>query len=204
MKSSFVSRTVFGSLLAIGALASSSPIQASPDRISEGQAQAVLQAFGSGGLAILGNQAVRAGTPADSEVQASIRPFAGSLFDGRHYCAEDWHVIMTTVAAGGDRTYSRQEAGAELDPTTVSFELDSNPLASSRTAIKWLVNPEMFGREVGYYFQQGAVLAPSELTIGGHTAAMSVFSPGTGTYASQITFYIDAPGSGACVEAQPI
>jgi hypothetical protein len=49
------------------------------DRISQGQAEAVLNAGATGGSAILNRSGgVLRGAPADNEVRAAIRPYKGS------------------------------------------------------------------------------------------------------------------------------
>jgi hypothetical protein len=69
-----------------------------PERVSRGQAEAVLNAGPSGGSAIRNRSGgVLRGAPADNEVRAAIRPYEGSKWDGRHFCAEDWHLLV----AGG-------------------------------------------------------------------------------------------------------
>ena len=93
-----------------------------PSRINRGDAEAVLNAFGNGGWVILlhSGEAAEA-APADwFGSHGSIRPFQGSPWDGRHFCAEDWHVILMALIAGGDASYSHDQARADLDPVAVA------------------------------------------------------------------------------------
>src|SRR4029450_4709 len=96
---------------------------ANPSRVTRGDAQAVLNAFPNAGRIIRRNEVARFNTPADPEVKATIRPFSGSIFDGRHYCVEDWHVIVVAEIAGGDHSFSEQDRRARLKPSTLTFTL---------------------------------------------------------------------------------
>jgi hypothetical protein len=170
------------------------------DRVSRGEAQAVLNAFPSAGRIIRRKQTVIRGAPADPGFKASIRPFPGTVFDGRHYCAEDWHVIVVAEIDGGDRSYSRQDADSFLGQVTVSFRLDSNPLLSDRSSIRRFGDPGSFvpGWQEAYFFQQGTLMEPSSLTVGKHTVSYTETSP-SGVYTEGIDFFIDPAGQGACV-----
>ena len=54
--------------------------------ITQGDAQAVFQAFGNGERVILQHSSVAEGAPADDfGSHGSIRPFAGSPWDGAHF-----------------------------------------------------------------------------------------------------------------------
>ena len=74
-----------------------------PGRIKRGDAEAILNAFGAGGLVILRNRGETAeAAPVDFLVSnGSIRPYRDSPCDGRHFCAEDWHVILVGWVHGG-------------------------------------------------------------------------------------------------------
>jgi hypothetical protein len=92
-----------------------------------------------------------------------------------------------------------QTSRAELDATTIRLVLDGEELETQRTAIKQFVEvPEdLGGAEEAYYFQQGAIKAPGDLSVGTHTFAFTATFPG-GSEGSQSTFVIDAPGTGTC------
>jgi hypothetical protein len=168
----------------------------SGNRVSQGDAEAVLQAAPTGGGAIRSHGIVNPSAPADIELRASIRPFSGTVFDGRHYCAEDWHVILLADFEGGDNSFTEQDARAIMDGITFDFFLDGTPLATNRLPIKRFLAPQQFF-ETAYYFQQGVVLPPSGLTVGSHTVGVSVTDP-RGNITDQVTIHIDAPGTGAC------
>ena len=97
-----------------------------------------------------------------------------------------------------DESHTIQQAKDELAATTVQHVLDGVELDTERTAIRRM--PEQPGglEEVEAFFQQGKVVAPSELSVGSHTLAYTATSP-AGSEGSQTTFTIDAPGTGACL-----
>jgi len=77
--------------------------------------------------------------------------------------------------------------------------LDGVPLGLEQTAVKRFLrvgaSPE------AYDSQWGLVMAPSDLTVGSHTLDV-VATNAAGTvveYADGITFFVDAPGTGACL-----
>jgi hypothetical protein len=177
------------------------PAQATTTRITQGDAHAVLEAFGGGGFAILQHSKVAQGAPADYYgSHGAIHPEAGSPWDGAHFCAEDWHVIDIADIEGGDASFTRTDAARIMDGLNVSFTLDGAALPSTRTAIKRFLDPGLFGLQAAYYFQQGQILSPADLSVGSHQAGLTITdSAGLQNYQSGITFFIDAPGTGACV-----
>lgn|SRR5215217_7597416 len=162
--------------------------------VTRGDAQAVLEAFPNAGRIIRSHQIVQANSPADPELKASIRPFSGSPFDGRHYCVEDWHVIVVAMITGGDRSFSEQDAIADLRQFTLAFTLDG----TERGPVKRFLDPTPFGLEEAYFFQQGALLSPSELSVGSHSVSYTEDSP-LGHYEDGITIFIDPAGEGGCL-----
>jgi hypothetical protein len=119
---------------------------ASATRVSRGDAEAVFHAFGGGGRVILNNNATDTGAPADSDVAAAIRPFSGTIFDGRHYCAEDWHVILIANISGDSPTWSLQEATEELDSIATQFTLDGSELSTSQNGHQAILGARVAGR----------------------------------------------------------
>jgi len=82
----------------------------------------------------------------------------------------------------------------------VSFTLDGAPLPTTRTAIKRFLNPGQFGLQVAYYFQQGQIMSPADLSVGSHRLEVTIVdASGQQNFQDGITFFIDAPGTGACV-----
>jgi hypothetical protein len=83
----------------------------------------------------------------------SIRPFAGSQWDGAHFCAEDWNVILVADIEGGNSSFKENDAERSMDGVDISFSLDNTALPTTRTAIKRISSPELFGLQVAYYFE---------------------------------------------------
>jgi hypothetical protein len=173
-----------------------------PRRIKRGDAQAVLNAFGTGGRVILRKRGETAeASPADFfGSHGSIRPFRGSPWDGRHFCAEDWHVILIAFIDGGDSSFGHQQAEAALDPVTISFTLDGAPLDTTRTPIKPFHDAQAFDLERAWYFQEGRIMSPDDLSVGQHELSVRFTDPSSGLDETDgITFFIDAAGTGACL-----
>jgi hypothetical protein len=185
-------------ILVAMSLVASSPAGANPPRVTQGDVQALFQAFENGGWAILLHSPPAQGAPADANIRGEIRPLP--FHDGRHYCVEDWHIIVVAIVDGGDASFGYQDAEARLDPVMVSFTLDGVPLPTTRTVIKPFLAAELFGLERAYAFQEGRIMAPSDLSVGSHQLVSTiVFSPGEPPEVREITFFVDAPGTGACL-----
>ena len=107
-------------LMVVGGSAS-----AATDRVTRGEAEAVLQGYGTGGQVLRANGATVTGAPADVGETATIRPFES----GRHYCAEDWHVVVVALIDGGDTSYTHEVATAFLGTVSLEFTLDGAPLS---------------------------------------------------------------------------
>jgi hypothetical protein len=157
------------------------PAQAASVRVTESEANKALRTFGSSSEAV-------------------ILPLSGTPSDGRHYCAEDWHTVVIAWVEGGDASFTKKDAAVILDAISLSFTLDGLPLASERTKIKSVPDPSQFGFINAYFFNQGRVLSPDELAVGQHQLSVSIIdSSGTPLLVDQITFFIDAAGTGACL-----
>jgi hypothetical protein len=160
--------------------------------VTHGDAQAVLQAFGNGGRAVIQHSHVAEGAPADFfGSHGSIRPFSGSPWDGAHFRHDDWHVILIADIEGGDASFQHEDAVTIMDSLAVTFTLDGAALPTTRTAIKRFLNPEPFGLDTAYYFQEGRIMSPAELAPGSHTLSVTI-SGLSETFQDQITFFIDA------------
>ena len=173
-----------------------------PRRITRGDAEAVLNAFGTGGRVILRNGKTAEAAPADFfGTHGSIRPFRNSSWDRGHFCAEDWHVILIAWFEGGDASFTFEQARAALDPVINSFILDDAPLQTTRTSISRFLNPEPFGFDEAYYFQEGRIMSPADLSVGQHQLSLTSTDDTSGhrIFRSSITFFIDAAGTGACL-----
>ena len=183
-------------LVAVSLLAGS-PAGANSPRVTRGDAEAIFQAFPNGGWAVRLHSPTTQGAPADVNIRGQIRPLP--VADGRHFCAEDWHVILLALVFGGDASFTRQDAEAIANTVTVSFTLDGAPLPTTRTAIKPFLGAEQFELEKAYAFQQGRIMAPTDLSVGSHHLVVTITEPGFPTDVGEITFFIDAPGTGTCL-----
>jgi hypothetical protein len=168
------------------------------NRVTRGDAEAVLHA-GAAGVVVKGHGGVVRGAPADNEVRAAIRPYPGTIWDGHHFCAEDWHLLAAAWFVDFNESRTIQQAKDELAATTIQLVLDGTELATERTAIRRMPEqPEGSEEAEGFYFQQGIIVAPGDLSVGSHTFAFTVMFPG-GSEDGQSTFIIDSPGTGACL-----
>lgn len=182
-------------VLVVVSLLAGSPAGANSPRITRGDVEAIFQATPNGGWAVLLHSPTGQGAPFDAQDRGAIRPL--SFNDGRHYCAEDWHVILLASVVGGDASFTRPEAEAILNTVMLSFTLDGAPLPTTRTAVKRFLNPEPDER--AYAVQEGRIMAPSDLSVGSHQLAVTISEPGFPTEVLEITFFVDAPGTGACL-----
>jgi hypothetical protein len=159
-------------------------------RVSRGEAEAAFHARVTGGFH-------GRGAPDDPDQQVIIRPF---FEDGRHYCVEDWHALVTALAVdeANDGVTNVGKAKALLDPVVMTFVLDGAPLATTRQPVKPRLEDSP---PKEYVLVQGRVVSPGELAAGSHTLAVTVendpVTPGVNVYTSQ--FFIDAAGMGACI-----
>jgi hypothetical protein len=180
--------------------------------VRKGDAEAVLQAAGGAGRVINRTFTAEFGNPADVGLRATIRPFSNPNlpFNQRHYCVDDWHVIVVAEISGGPGNFSHQDAASELDPVTITFTLDGTPLDNTtRTSIRHFADPGPFAAQFGlvwdkgFYFQEGRIMSPDELAVGQHTLSFTAVSP-SGQDQDSITFFIDPAGQGACVQTPPV
>ena len=117
---------------------------------------------------------------------------------GRHYCVEDWHVIVVAMITGGDRSFSEQDAIADLSQFMLAFTLDGAELPTDRGPVKRFLDPAPFGFEGAYFFQRGALLSPSELSVGSHSVSYTEDGP-LGHHEDGITIFIDPAGEDGCL-----
>jgi hypothetical protein len=140
-------------------------------------------------------------------LEHSIRPLP--LWEGRSYCATDWHLLVIANGIGvleGEPKISRQEGVAFLTPVSVDLFLDGALLTNTeRTPIKRLVQSlavidgafaVIFD---GWWDQTGAFFGPGELAVGPHTLSATFSGPDGVDPVGPITFFIDAAGTGSCI-----
>lgn len=179
---------VTGAALLAMALVGTAPAEANSVRVTHGDATSLFEAFGNGGWAILNHNPTQMGAPSDAQLRGSIRPLAGTPWDGRHFCELDWHVILLAVI---------EDTKAQAAASAVDFMLDGAPLASSRTAVKRYLGQG--AQPPLWYVNDGAIMSPSRLAVGVHTVSIdAIFADGF-EFASQIPIFIDTAGTGACL-----
>lgn len=175
-------------------------VQADSGRITEGDVQAVLQAFMTGGRTVVSNSSETAGfhaAPADFlGSNGAIMPFAP--WDNQHICVSDWHVLLIGLFDGGDTSYTRQDTSNHLSQLELSFTLDGDLLQTTRTAIKRFHNPAPFLLEEAYGFQVGSIMAPGDLEVGEHVFEVDLIDPIYGDDQFNITFFVDDASSMIC------
>jgi len=194
-----ISFTIF-SVMLIVATALPYSVRAGTDRITRGDVESVLNAFTTGGRVILSQQSGTAGldaAPADFQgSNGAIRPF--SAWDGMHVCVEDWHVLLISEFDGGDKSYNMQDAKNYLSQLSTAFYLDGNLMQTTSTPIKRFLNPGQFGLDKAYGFSTGAIMAPGDLQVGGHTFEVHIADPVYGDADLAISFYVDDASSPTC------
>ena len=187
--------------VAVVSLSGSPAVLANSSRITRGDVEAVFNAFITGGRTILfhGQVKVVEGAPADFRgSHGAIRPLSQSAWDGKHFCVEDWHVILLGFIDGGDKSYTMKDAIANESQLVISFTLDGVLLVSEQTPIKRFLEPQVTGLDEAYGFQAGRIMSPDELTVGTHALSFAVHDPVYGDFADGIEFSIDPSNSVAC------
>jgi hypothetical protein len=159
------------------------PAQAASTRITQSDIKQVFQGVGTADF--YGDR-------------GAIRPLAGSPWDGTHFCAADWHVVLLTWTEVGDASFTKRDAERIFSGISLSFVLDGASLPTTRTATKRVEDPERYGAEEGWFFNQGRIMSPADLSVGQHELHVTIGIP-SGTFEDGITFFIDPAGTGACV-----
>jgi hypothetical protein len=181
------------------------PAMAGPGRITRGDVEAVLEAFPTGGRVVLfqaGDTAEFHAAPADwLGSRGAIRPYGP--WDGGHFCVDDWHVLLLGFTAGGDQSFSRQDAEELFSPMSLSFTLtiDGVPvvLDTVRTAVKPVLAWDEFDWDNVYGFQEGRIMSPDELGVGEYILTVVWEFAGSSVELSS-QFFIDPSDSPTCTE----
>jgi hypothetical protein len=164
-------------------------------RVTQGDAEAIFQATGGKGATLLHSPTLE-GAP-DQDPLGRIGPFGAA--NGRHFCSLDWHLINANIGTYGPYNV----AAPELNGLEVTITLDGSDLQLSTTAVK-RADPQAsllnFGSSDVYFRDFGSILSPDALAVGTHTVSIVLFDPSNGEVdTGGATFYVDAPGTGACV-----
>jgi hypothetical protein len=179
--------------------------------VTQGDVRAQFEGGDGAGLVVI----LRTGLPGAAVAapanlfEHSIRPFG--LWNGRHYCDTDWHLLVFAeieAALEGEPRTTREQGVAVLERRSVDLYLDGTRLTNTqRTSIRQFIQglaiqDDGTFREVshGWWFQTGAFFRPGELPVGPHTFSTTTTEPGTPDFVNgPITFHIDAAGTGSCV-----
>jgi hypothetical protein len=178
-------------LVAIAALATAALVAPlALAAVTRGEAQAVLNGYPTAGRTIFFQGSERSnGAPARGA--AEIRPFAGTPWDGAHYCKDDWHAIVAAWFDGneiGGPQSTVPEIRDRLAQVTVSYTLNGNPLETTRTAIRPFLHTSHLGLEDAFAFQQGTVI---KFAPGTYTLVVHFSDPVFGDFDTGITIYVD-------------
>jgi len=171
--------------IAVGFPAAPVAAQTAANRVTKAQATAVFRSLAP-----------------DNPPRVKIVPFAGSIYDGTHYCSLDWHTIMFTFVDGPSVSkpdVTRKDVKAAFDATTAAFTLDGTLLVTSQTPLTKLPDPARFGLTDGWFVNVGRVMSPESLSIGPHEIGVTIDDAANPAFSDGITFFIDAPGTGACL-----
>lgn len=172
------------------------------DRVTKGDARAVFEAFGGGGWMIRLNAGTMEGAPADFMADGIARTSPMTAYNGKHYCALDWHVISVAIVEGNTPGESLNNSvfRDRIAARRVEFTLDGAPLETERTSTRRIHNPEFRGFTEAFYAQEGRIMAPQDLSVGMHTLKAIGDKVGSPLITiGSITFVVDAPGTGRCV-----
>jgi hypothetical protein len=179
--------------VALGTLLSGTGVVAASGNVTKGDVEAALQSWDTGFRAAFLIGGTLAAGPVEAFLRARIPPLPG----GRHYCVDDWHLVQVAWVTGGDASFTRQDALLDLSGITNTFLLDGHTLPLQQTPVVRRVVPT-FG-DIDYGFSVGSILSPSDLAVGEHTLVWQVTFPDD-AFQTEDTFYIDASGTGACVQ----
>jgi hypothetical protein len=188
--------------LVVFAFVPRSQASAASGRVTKGDVESILKtdAPGSAG-AILAHKNPVPGF--EDFPLAAITPL--SFHDGTHYCVDDWHVVRITVSQVVDNVFffTKEQAIADLEATTITLTLDGVSLPLTQTPIVKLnaADQKLFGLPgPAWAFQTGSILSPADLGVGDHTAGIVATDPVFGTFTDSSTFTVDPSGTGVCLQ----
>lgn len=170
-------------------------VLADSGRITRGDVEGAFRTWNGGLRALRFISGVVVAAPIEGFQHGAIHPL---LSDGKHYCAEDWHVVLAGWITGGDQSFTYQDAVANLSGIEDTFILDGVMLSTTQTSIVLRVEAGAFEEEYGFIV--GSILSPSDLSVGEHSLTWLVAFPGEPQFeVTTITFYVDPSDTGACI-----
>lgn len=169
--------------------------------VTKGDVEAILH---SGSIGFF--HGAKTSPSAEDFPRAAITPL--SFHSGTHYCVDDWHVVRITTINVVDNVifFTKDQAIADLEATTVTLTLDGVTLPAIRTPIIILnaADQQRFGFPgPTFAFQAGSILSPAALSVGQHTAGVVATDPVFGTFQDSSTFTVDPSGTGICLQPFP-
>jgi hypothetical protein len=178
-----------------------SQASAASGRVTKGDVESILHAAVTSGGGILFHEHPVPGF--EDFPRAAITPL--SFHSGTHYCVDDWHVVRIAISQGVDNVFffTKEQAIADLEATTVTLTLDGVTLPTIRTPIIMLnaADQQRFGLPgPSFAFQTGSILSPAALSVGDHTAGLVVTDPVFGIFQDASTFNVDPSGTGVCLQ----
>ncbi len=104
-------------------------------------------------------------------------------------------------------SFTEPEAADELNRLVVTLTLDGDELSTSQTSVRRALDPESLADppeptvEKAYFIQWGKLMTPSDLSVDSHSLSYTKVDPlnPQENEEGSITFFIDAPGTGACL-----
>ncbi len=181
----------------------SSALRGGPgQRLTRGDAEAVLNAFGTAGYMITARKGfvpVRAAPGDFYGDKGAIRPLP--YLDGHHYCTLDWLVPVAAIFDfddPGTPPRTAAEIRAELGLSSVVFTIDGQPFPTRRTPVKPFNAQRLFGYTNAFGYQAGKPVPPGTFAIGAHTFHLDAFFDGAVDFTTETTFFIDGAASAAC------
>jgi hypothetical protein len=176
---------------------------AAPAPVTYGDIQAILHAgFTAGQDAILVHAHQALGAPVEDYSRAAIDFFTPVP---PHFCVDDWHLLRLTAINDVDGVFffTKEQAIADLQQTTVTFTMDGASVSTIQTPITKLNadDQRLFGLPgPAVLFTTGSIFSPGALGVGPHQAEFSIDDPTFGFFQTYEDFVVDASQTGACLQ----
>jgi hypothetical protein len=173
---------------------------AAPARVTRGDVEAIFHAGFTGGSGILLHSHQVLGAPV-RDVSSAVLAFFNPVHE---FCVDDWHLVRIGLSNSVDNDvfFTKEQAIADLQSTTVAFVLDSTPLTTDQTPISQMsaADQRLYGLPGPTFdFQAVSIFAPDALSSGTHLVEVTVTDPAFGSYHLSKTITLDASRAGACL-----
>jgi hypothetical protein len=166
--------------------------------VTYGDVRANFQAVDTGGAVIRSKKGFETTIPPAQGLRHSIRPIQ-PFFHNLRYCELDWHLItIATVIPEGLFGWSTEEVKAVIKDGVTEFTVAGISTEDIETTPGVKPVPQTDPRE--WWHAEGVFYAPGVLPVGSHDlSAVTRYSDGFEFFHDDITFHIDAAGTGACL-----